>query len=88
MSDLSVSDDARRAQWDLMKYNFGVRWEGQSRWFTTSESNELVASSEPLDACYQLEFPRDQPTEGTWRGWGVIEPGDGPRVVPLSEATV
>lgn len=72
-----------------MQNNFGARWEGQTRWFTPSDdASSLAAVSEPLDAVYQLEFPRDTPELGTWRGWGVLAPGDGPRVVPLSEASV
>jgi len=70
-----------------MKSNFGTRWEGQTRWLALSDGS-LAPASAPLDAVYQLEFPRDDPDVGTWRGWGVVSPGDGPRVVPLSEATV
>ena len=86
---LSISPKERRVQWELMQQNFGCRWEGETGWFTPShDAAELVsASSEPLAAVYQLQFPRDQPEVGAWRGWGVIKPGD-ERTVPLSEATI
>ena len=85
-----ISPKERRQQWELMQQNFGCRWEGETGWFTPSHdaARELVsASSEPLAAVYQLQFPREQPEVGAWRGWGVIKPGD-ERTVPLSEATV
>ena len=86
---LSISPKERRMQWEFMQQNFGCRWEGETGWFTPShDAAELVsASSEPLAAVYQLQFPREQPEVGAWRGWGVIKPGD-ERTVPLSEATV
>jgi len=87
---LCISPKERRVQWELMQQNFGCRWEGETGWFTPShdDAQELVsASSEPLAAVYQLQFPRDEPEVGAWRGWGVIKPGD-ERTVPLSEATV
>ena len=60
---LRVSPTERRVQWRLMQENFGCRWEGETRWFAPSrDTGELVsASSSPLAAVYQLEFPRDQP---------------------------
>ena len=86
--ELSIGDTERRIQWLLMKQNFGCRWEGQTRWFSPTDTQRLAADSQPLDSIYQLEFPRNEPSVGTWRGWGVIAAGDGPRIVPLSEATV
>ena len=103
---LRVSPAERRVQWRLMQENLGCRWEGETRWFTPSRDagdDSVSASSPPLAAVYQLEFPRDQPEVGavatgfgsavlkpsptpspnpspnqvgTWRGWGVIKPGD------------
>ena len=103
---LRVSPTERRVQWRLMQENFGCRWEGETGWFAPSREageDSVSASSPPLAAVYQLEFPRDQPEVrtvatgfgsavlkpspspnpkpdpsqvGTWRGWGVIKPGD------------
>ena len=84
---LSISPEKRHEQWELMQQNFGCRWEGQTGWFTPAGRELVRASSEPLAAVYQLEFPRDQPEIGAWRGWGVGAPGD-ERTVPLSEASV
>ena len=66
---LRVSPTERRVQWRLMQENFGCRWEGETRWFAPSrDTGELVsASSSPLAAVYQLEFPRDQPEVGAVR---------------------
>ena len=58
----------RHLQWRRLQENFGCRWEGETRWFKPSsddDAGELVsASSPPLAAVYQLEFPRDQPEVG------------------------
>ena len=82
-----IAAPERRAQWDLMKSNFGTRWEGQTRWFKPSARGGLEPSAPPMRSVYQLEFPSATPELGAWRGWSVIEPGD-TRVVPLAEATV
>ena len=66
---LRVSPTERRVQWRLMQENFGCRWEGETGWFAPSrDAGERVsASSPPLAAVYQLEFPRDQPEVGAVR---------------------
>ena len=61
---LRVSPTERRVQWRLMQENFGCRWEGETGWFAPSREageDSVSASSPPLAAVYQLEFPRDQP---------------------------
>lgn len=83
----NVRPGERKAQWQLMKQNFGTRWEGETRWFAFDSADELLPISEPLTSIYQLEFPEATPEVGTWRGWGVLKAGD-TRVVPLSEETV
>ena len=84
----AVDPDDRAVQWNLMKDNFGTRWEGETRWFSPGgETSLLSPTSDPLPSVYQLEFPTTTPELGTWRGWGVLAPGD-TRVVALSEATV
>lgn len=90
-SEALVTTENRRVQWDLMKANFGKRWEGLTQWYTMQPIDAdvpwLEPRGDPLRSIYQLEFPEDEPDIGTWRGWGVMKPGD-TRVVPLSESSV
>ena len=82
-----LRDSERHVQWNLMKRNFGTRWEGQTRWLKPARSGALESSAPPLSSVYQLEFPASTPGHGTWRGWNVIQAGD-TREVALSEETV
>eukprot|EP00929_Paragymnodinium_shiwhaense_P006712 TRINITY_DN110684_c0_g1_i1.p1 TRINITY_DN110684_c0_g1~~TRINITY_DN110684_c0_g1_i1.p1 ORF type:complete len:252 (-),score=16.74 TRINITY_DN110684_c0_g1_i1:369-1061(-) len=81
-----ISKEARARQWNLMKQNFGTRWEGKTQWFSAGTKGPSPMA-EAMRSIYQLEFPQATPELGTWRGWSVLKPGD-TRVVPLSEATV
>ena len=87
---IQLQPQQQNVQWRIFKNQFGRRWEGTTRWYRPSTNKTKLwveAVSDPLSSIYQLEFPTAEPSLGTWRGWGVIEPGD-TRVVSLSEATV